>query len=198
MASNLEAITTLTERGQALLDAREPLEARECFALALAQARAAGVESPFLTWKLAVALDGEGEVEQALRQSIRAVRLDPFALPYLGSRKLIANRARDVLTSESRPAIGPETTRLYEMLSEIGETTPACHVAMAKHYIALGRLDDGRALLDAASLLFPGDQSVWMAKARILRALGDDGPAREAEAIAAACGTDQLARVASA
>lgn len=198
VAVKLESIATLAERGQAHLDARQPFEARECFALALAQARAAGVDSPFLTWKLAVAIDGLGELEEALRYAIRAVRLDPFSLPFIHSQKVIARRVRDALTDEGWSAMAPETARLYGMLLQIGEATPPCHVVMSKHYSEQGRLEEARKLLDAASLLFPGSEDVWLAKARTFRALGDDGAAREAEAVAAACGARPAFPVATA
>jgi tetratricopeptide (TPR) repeat protein len=198
MAIKLNSITTLTERGEAHLEGKAFYEARECFGLALAQARAAGMESAYLNWRMAIALDGGSELEDALRYAMRAVSIDPFSVPFIHTRKVIARRVREALSDIGWSETAPETPRLYSMLLEIGEATAGCHVAMAGYHAAQGRPDDARKLLDAAATLFPSEEVVWAAKARILSALGDLDGAREAEAIASACGCRQIPAVARA
>ena len=186
LTRSLNAIRCLIQRGHSLLDAGKRSDGRDCLALALAQAQAAGIESPALVWGNAVAADLCGDFEAALSYIVRAVRMDPLSMQIQHSVGVIAARAREALADADWAESDPATPRLYERLIELGEADAASHVAMANYHGACGKLDEAFALLEATCLLFPTSAAAWNAKADFLNAIRDEAGAREARACAAA------------
>jgi len=93
----------------------------EALALAVvvaADAAALGIESAFLSWVLAVVNDNEGELEEALRNCLRSMELDPLDPGTDKSLNIIVERACATLLA-CRPW-NPRGWVLFNLLVEHG------------------------------------------------------------------------------
>lgn len=149
------------------------------------KAVALGIESAHVEARLAQALLGLEQVEDAFAAVSRAVVLDPVQ-PSVGSLFMrVANACRDALEQASHDADSDVPQRVYAALSDAGETDARCHVALARHQLATGRVGEARALLDAVTLLEPARADAWALLAEVARAEGDASSAEELAARAA-------------
>ncbi len=174
-----------TQRAGRLLDDREWAAAREAFTALRARVAKFGLDSAYLAWGLAVALDNLGETEMAFEAVSEAVSKDPMNPACHHSFDLIANRLRAALADPNRAPDDPSTPRLYALLQHAGEADVPSHLAMARHLAAVGQPDAALRLLDAVTLLSPVSRDAWLQKATLARGLGDEALAASCEAQAA-------------
>jgi tetratricopeptide (TPR) repeat protein len=169
-----------SQRAAQLLDERKWDEARDAFTALRARAAKLGVDSSYLAWGLAVALDNLGDYEMAFETVSEAVLKDPMNPGCQHSFDLIANRLRAALADPSRALDDPSTPRIYALLQRAGEADVPSHLAMARHLAHAGKHAEATRLLDAVVLLAPVSRDAWLEKAALARAAGD-------EALAASC-----------
>ena len=179
-----------TQRAGRLLDDREWAEAREAFTSLRARVAKLGLDSAYLAWGLAVALDNLGETEMAFETVSEAVQKDPMNPACHHSFDVIAGRLRAGLADPGRAPDDPSTPRLYALLQHAGEADVPSHLAMARHLAHVGQHVAAMRLLDAVTLLSPVSRDAWLQKASLARALRD-------EALAASCETQAAAVAAS-
>ncbi|MFT3912629.1 MAG: hypothetical protein QM704_00675 [Anaeromyxobacteraceae bacterium] len=175
-----------------LLDDRRYAEAREAFTTARARARKLGLDSAYLAWGLAVALDMTEETEMAFKVIAESVAMDPLNPAAQHSFDTIAWKLRATLEDPDRAAGDPSTPRIYALLLEAGEADVAAHVAMARHLDATGDTAGALRLLDSVTRLAPVSRDAWAARARVARAAGDEALAAECDAQVAALGTARI------
>lgn len=150
-----------------------------------ARAAALGIRSAHLEARLAQALLGLDQPEDAFTAVSRAVVLDPVQ-PSVGSLFMrVTHALRDALEAASHDADSDAPPRMYAALAKAGETDARCHVALARHQLATGRVGEARALLDAVTLLEPARADAWALLAELARAEGDAARATELDTRAA-------------
>jgi tetratricopeptide (TPR) repeat protein len=135
------------------------------------------VDSAWVQWRLAVALDSMGESGEALELIERALAVDPLAPPFTHSRTIIVRNLRRKLAEASAAEAG----RLYERLARSGEADDEAHLTMARHHAACGGYDAALRLLEAVAVLFPACRDAWVELARVARLVGREEQARAAE-----------------
>lgn len=175
-----------SQRAGRLLDERDWAGAREAFTALRARAAKLGLDSSYLAWGLAVALDNLGEIEMAFETVSEAVQKDPMNPACHHSFDVIASRLRAALADPARALDDPSTPRLYALLQRAGEADIPSHLAMARHLAHAGKHAEAMRLLDAVVLLAPVSRDAWVQKASLARALGDEALAVSCDAQAAA------------
>jgi tetratricopeptide (TPR) repeat protein len=175
-----------TQRAGRLLDERDWAGAREAFAALRARVAKLGLQSSYVAWGLAVALDNLGETEMAFEAVSEAVQKDPMNPACHHSFDVIAGRLRATLADPDRALDDPSTPRLYALLQHAGEADVPSHLAMARHLAHAGQHEAALRLLDAVTLLSPASRDAWLQKAALARGLGGDALAASCEAEAAA------------
>ena len=151
----------------------------------LSEALRQGVESAYLRYVLAQALDQHGELEMAFDEIKKAMKLDPLALPIRHAFQELAGRIRASLTHPNRAADDPEVPRLYTLLLEAGEADLPAHLTMVRFELATGRLAEARARVEAVTRLFPAHREAWALLAQVARAQGETDVAAKADTEAA-------------
>jgi len=151
----------------------------------LSEALRQGVESAYLRYVLAQALDHHGELEMAFDEIKKAMKLDPLALPIRHAFQELAGRIRASLTHPNRAADDPEVPRLYTLLLEAGEADLPAHLTMVRFELATGRLAEARARVEAVTRLFPAHREAWALLAQVARAQGETDVAAKADTEAA-------------
>ncbi len=174
------------QRASRLLDDRQWAEARDAFGALRSRAAKLGLDSAYLAWGLAVALDNLGETEMAFEAVSDAIRKDPMNPACHHSFDVIANRLRAALTDPSRAPDDPSTPRIYALLQHAGEADVPCHLAMARHLAHAGQHEAAMRLLDSVTLLSPVSRDAWLQKAALARTLGDEALGASCDAQAAA------------
>jgi len=169
-----------SQRAGRLLDDRDWAAARDAFTAIRARVAKLGVESSYVIWGLAVALDNLGEIDMAFEAVSEAVQKDPMNPACHHSFDVIAGRLRAALCDAARTPDDPSTPRLYALLQRAGEADVPSHLAMARHHAHAGKHEQAMRLLDAVTLLSPVSRDAWLQKAALARALG-------AEVLAASC-----------
>ena len=161
-------------------------EARDAFRAVIKEAEALGIQSAFAWMRLSTVHLELNEVEEAFAAISRCLLLD-LVLPGSSSAFNSAVAAmRDLLERRSDNAADDAPPRLYAALSRIGETDPRCHVALARHHLRDGRLEEARALLEATTLLEPAGADAWTLLADVAKRHGDEAKAKELQARALA------------
>jgi tetratricopeptide (TPR) repeat protein len=146
-----------------------------------AECARAGVRSAWAQWRLGIALDQADSPERALPLVEAALAVDPLAPPFLYSRAVVVGRLRKKLLAAA-PAEAPA---LYQLLTAGGDADEECHLAMARHFAAAGDQVAALRLLEALTILSPGNPEVWTEYARVARLAGREELARAAEVEAA-------------
>lgn len=175
-----------TQRAARLLDEREWEKARDAFTALRGRVAKLGIDSAYVAWGLAVALDNLGELEMAFEAVGEAIALDPMNPAAHHSFDVVASRLRAALADPSRPPGDPSTPRIYALLQHAGEADVPSHLAMARHLAHAGEREAALRLLDAVTLLAPVSRDAWLQKAALARALGDEPLALQCDAQAAA------------
>ena len=183
------AILEALDRSDDLLERQEVTEARDVLLQARTDWERAGGESGFLSWRLAVVFDLLKEYEVSFKYAQDAILQDPLAPPFRSSFGIAARALRKaILESPGQPGAAEFVPRMYDLLVHAGEGDDAVHVAMARHLHGLGEHQRALKLVNAVTLLSPGEAEAWLLRAAICRALGDEQAAREADVEAAAVG----------
>jgi tetratricopeptide (TPR) repeat protein len=151
----------------------------------LSEALRQGVDSAYLRYVLAQALEQHGELEMAFDEIKKAMKLDPLALPIRQAFQELAGRIRASLAHPNRAVDDPEVPRLYALLLEAGEADVPAHLAMVRFELATGKLADARARVEAVTRLFPAHREAWALLAQVARAQGEMDAAAKAETEAA-------------
>jgi tetratricopeptide (TPR) repeat protein len=151
----------------------------------LSEALRQGVESAYLRYVLAQALELNGELEMAFDEIKKAMKLDPLALPIRHAFQELAGRIRASLTDPARAVDDPEVPRLYTVLLEAGEADLAAHLAMVRFELATAQLVKARERVEAVTRLFPAHREAWVLLAQVARAQGEAEVALRAETEAA-------------
>lgn len=136
-----------------------------------------GIDSAWVNWRLACALDSLGEPDQALEFVERALLIDPLATPFTHSRGIILRSLRGKLAAANAADAG----RFYERLARAGEADDEAHLTMARHHAASGKNDAALRLLEALTVLSPACRDAWVELARVARLAGREDQARVAE-----------------
>ena len=147
----------------------------------LSEALRQGVESAYLRYVLAQALELNGELEMAFDEIKKAMKLDPLALPIRHAFQELAGRIRASLTDPARAVDDPEVPRLYTVLLEAGEAD----LAMVRFELATAQLVKARERVEAVTRLFPAHREAWVLLAQVARAQGEAEVALRAETEAA-------------
>lgn len=155
--------------------------ALEVYRAVAAEATRLGLDSAYLCWVIAIALDEMGELEMAWKQIEKAMAADPLALPVRHSFEVIAGRVRAALAAPGRDAADASTPRLYDLLVQAGEADLGAHLAMARYELATGRVADARERAVAVTKLYPASREAWKLLADVARAQGDEVTAASAE-----------------
>ena len=151
----------------------------------LSEALRQGVDSAYLRFVLAQALEQHGELEMAFDEIKKAMKLDPLALPIRHAFQELAGRIRASLAHPNRAADDPEVPRLYALLLEAGEADVPAHLAMVHFELTTGRLTEARQRVEAVTRLFPAHREAWVLLAQVARAQGEMDAAAKAETEAA-------------
>jgi tetratricopeptide (TPR) repeat protein len=151
----------------------------------LSEALRQGVDSAYLRYVLAQALELKGELEMAFDEIKKAMKLDPLALPIRHAFQELASRIRASLTDPARAVEDPEVPRLYRVLLEAGEADLLAHLAMVRFELATGELRKARERVEAVTRLFPAHREAWLLLAQVARAQGEGEAALKAETEAA-------------
>jgi hypothetical protein len=175
-------------RAYDLVQERRAAEAVEVYREIAAEARRAGLDSAHLHWAYAVACDYSGDLEMAFEQMSLAIAKDPLAPPFRHSFELVTARINAALVDVERAADDPSTPRLYALLQRAGEAEVGAHLAMGRYYVATGKPEQARALVDAVTLLHARSREAWDLKATLATASGDADTAEQARLEAAALG----------
>lgn len=183
----LQAIQELISRAEAAFDRGNHAEAREQLLSARALAAEAGLSSGFLVWRLCVVSDLLNDWRTAMKLAKEAILLDPLALPFRRSLRIVLDKLRQqLLDVAARANAADELEPLYEALILEGAADDKVHVALAGHLLRKGDAAGALRLTNAVTLLSPACSEAWRVKAQACRALGDEPAAREAEARAQA------------
>ena len=180
------------DRARQLLDDSRFAEARDAFTAVRARAAKLGLDSAYLAWSLAIALDMNEETEMAFKVIEEAIAKDPLNPQAQRSFAIIAGKLRQAVADGARAAGDPSIARVYRLLLEAGEADVACHIGMARHLGATGDHAAALKLLDAVTLLAPVSRDAWLAKAAAARAAGDEALAVECDGHAAALATTDV------
>jgi hypothetical protein len=186
-------LNSRARRARQLLDDNHYAEARDAFAAARAQARKLGLDSAYLSWGLALALDMNQETEAAFTTIQEAIAQDPLNPSSQGSFDAIAWKLRNAIGDPALPAEDPAIPRIYRLLLDAGEADVPAHLAMARHLAAQGDRAGAMRLLDAVTLLAPSSRDAWLEKAALARSLEDAELATECDAQAAALASPGVA-----
>lgn len=181
----LVRIMSVVQESRALMDRGEAGEARRRLAEARKSAEAIGIRSSCILCNLAVAADQLDEPEQAFILVSEAALLDPMDPQIETLFVRLAATARGVLADPTRKPDDASTPRLYELLSRAGETDVACHLALARFFLATEKPGDATKIVDALTLLAPASVDAWRFKAVVARARNDEALAQSCEKTAA-------------
>jgi len=171
---------------QDLMDARDYEKARDLLLEVEVDIQRASIRSAHVHWLLGITLDNLGDLPMALSHIEKAIELDPLAVPFHRSFDIVTNRIRASLVAPERDPGDESTPRLYELLVRSGEADTGCHVAMARHHLHAGELDEAMRLLVAVTTLDPLHHEAWVLTAALARKAGDAELAERAEIEAAA------------
>lgn len=115
----------------------------------------AGVQSAYLSHFAAVAADYTGDLVVAASLIQKARELDAVNPDFKASALIILKRVAAALSSFDRPANDPQIVQLYEALCRADLVGKESHVALARHYLAIGNSFGATAIADALVALFP-------------------------------------------
>jgi tetratricopeptide (TPR) repeat protein len=172
-SSKLKSIAQEVGRAQSLISSGNHGDAREVLQKANAEGRRLGLESPYILWTLAIASDYLQDHESSTRYIQEAITLDPLSPQLRHSFDIIASNIRQALQNSERTDDDPQVPVLYELLLRIGEADLDSHLRMAQWHLVRGNLGEARALLSAASLLFPSSPIVWTLLSKVAAKQGD-------------------------
>jgi len=147
-------------------------EARDRLQNGRATARRLGLPYARIAWRLCVALDNLGEVEEAFRMALEAIDQDPLAPEYRLSFTIVARRLRERV--ESLVPQDPSIPRLHALLAANDEADESTHLAMARHLVMQGDLAGARRLLEAVTTVSPNCADAWSLLAEVNAKLGDE------------------------
>lgn len=147
----------------------------------------AGVRSAHVEWLLAVFSDYLGEIEQAFRHIMEAMRVDPLEPSIEKSFGIITDKLRDMLIDPERDLADESTPHWYAMLGAAGKADELVHVAMARHLAGVGKEGEAMKLLNAILMLSPVCRDAWVVKSMLAKKMGLLEEAVAADAEAAAC-----------
>ena len=138
-----------------------------------------GIVSAFLSWRLAVVIDVKGDPLAALGHIRQAISCDPLCPDFERSRQIIVGNLRERVLAR-REVNDPQLGAEYAALVEEHAADPAIHLVGAQHHLALGRLDQAMALLDALAVVSPNFAAAAALRAQVLDAAGQHEEAQEA------------------
>lgn len=182
--NRIRAIHELVHRANSAGRSGDHVAAAELFRQAAARCDAYGLQSAWLRWALAAALDNQGETEMALIEIQAALQLDPGSPDTHRSFGIIARRLQREL--HELEVSDPNVPRVYGLLRDAGALDVDAHLFMARHHAAVGQVAEARALVEALCLLAPSSREVWLERARLARQAGELAAAAEFEAEAQA------------
>jgi tetratricopeptide (TPR) repeat protein len=149
------------EAARATLDRDEVEPARKAFARVRRWAKRLGVRSSYLLWSLSHLHQRQGRVEWAYRAIGEALVMDPLH-PNLQERFAeLARAVREALERRSHAATDRSCRRLYDALLRTGEADWTSHLAIARHDLARGRVEEAGKVLGALTLLEPNRAEAW-------------------------------------
>jgi tetratricopeptide (TPR) repeat protein len=177
-----EELVAALHRVQELIDKRDNDEAITLATSVRSECRRlTGRDSANAAWLASIAADNGGDPEKAYGLVSEALDIDPVCLPFDNSRNIILKHLRAVLIAPDRNAADPGIERTYHMLMNAGRADEACHLALTRHYVATGRLDEAFKMADALTELFPRLSEAWVIMADLARRKGDDDLARSCD-----------------
>lgn len=145
------------------------------------QARAGQVDcqSALLLWQRSIAADGLKQWADAVQSISQALSLDPWPAPFLGSGRIIRDRV--IEQAQDYPVEDSRVAALCLLLIDNLEVLPNVHILYARHLLAVGKVEDAAAQVDAAMAMDANLLDGWMLRAAIARQRGGN----EAEGFAA-------------
>jgi tetratricopeptide (TPR) repeat protein len=177
-------VQQLAGQVKAALDANEFADALEKGRDLKARLGRFGLESGWVHWVISVCLDRLDRHVEALHEIRKATALDTLDTNFQHSVEVIIQRLRQELARLDPD--DEDVARIYQLLTESCANDVQTHLAMARHYLATGRVDRARALLEALTALAPASRDVWLERAKLERLAGNEEAAAvcEAEALA--------------
>lgn len=155
------------------------------------QAQAVGndVQSAYLHWLKAVLLDTAPppltQHDQAWVEIQAAILLDPLSAPFRNSRRAILHNLKALMADPQRTADVP---RVWGLLVEAGDADDGVHLALARHHIGAGALEDALNVLTALTTLSPTNSEAWQLRIEVAAKLAGPEGLTVARAEAAAAG----------
>ena len=133
----------------------------------LAEAEALGLLSAELLWTSGVVCDQLGNFPMAIDFCRRAVDADPLDPALRNSWSIVLRHVREALLDETRKVDDAEIPALYNLLADAGGSDEACHVKLAAHLVAAGKVGEARSFLTAVVTLFPASIDCWTLLAQV-------------------------------
>lgn len=173
-------------RAHELVNERDYSEAKKVVEKVAAGLAWANARSAHVIWALAVVNDYLGDLGEALKHIMEAIRMDPLEPAITRSFDIITDKLRHALIDAERDPSDETTPGLYAVLVQADRADDMVHVAMARHLDAVGKAAEAMKLLDAVVLLSPACRDAWLLKAAVARNLGlvEEAVAAEVEAVA--------------
>lgn len=184
--SKLKTVLADLGRAQECIDHEEYGDAKAILDRVRAWCEREQIRSGHVSWLLAIVSDYLDDLPLALRHVEEALECDPISPSFHRSFEIVTDRIRRTLADPGRPPDDPLTPRLYELLARLGEADVPSHLAMARFQAHRGEAEAALRLVEAVTVLFPGQREPWLLKAALARNLGREPQAREAEFEAAA------------
>lgn len=154
------------------------------------QAARVGVQSAYLHWLKAVLLDTAPAPltrhDQALEQIQAAITLDPLSVPFRNSRRAILHNLKALIADPHQSTV--DVPRIWALLVDVGEADDESHLALARHHLAVGALDDALKVLTALTVLSPSNPRAWTMRVEVAAKLATPEELAVACAEAAAAG----------
>lgn len=169
MSFSMDWIRDEVLRADELVGEQEYDEAISILERAVAILRQGGFGHTSVMWRLAMAHDVAGYLEQAFRWIIQVRELEPASPEFNRSFEKIAERLRGAV----REAWEEDLTPAYELLRRENAADVSCHLAMARWLLGTGSKGDAARLLAAVTTLHPAVPEAWALRAEAADALGD-------------------------
>lgn len=137
-----------------------------------------GVRSAEVDWHLAKVCDYLSDGLAALDHVLAALEQDPLAAHINDSFNIIVSKLQRAVATAPPEEVSAEA---YDRLRRIGAADDACHLAMARHLIAIDRAGEATVLLESVTRLYPACREAWVELGAAARRAGRPDLAARAE-----------------
>lgn len=169
------------ERADGLAHEKEFDQAIDVLERVIAMLRQRGAGHATLVWRLAVAHDRAGYLDQAFRLIYQAQSGEPGSPDIEKSRRIITRRLREAVAAGEMQDLRAS----YELLRDAGQADAACHLAMAQQLAEGQAWSEAERLLAALTTLHPTLTEAWTLRGAVATAQDDAELAATCAAMAA-------------